>query len=239
MTRRTLERTGNLLDRAGVRWSIGVALPIAMILLDPAVFQSHVSFGPAILGGVKAFCYVATGLALLTFVIWMMRPHQSALTGGIFAGAAIFATTLGFVLLPFSMMGILFFGVGLLGLSPFLMALVFARAAWTVLPREAPKRRRSALFLSGLLLVFGIPSSIQQTSSLVFEQSLMDIASDDALVSTRGVERLRRWSVLIDLERIVDEYVKETEPTRQARLGAAYQRLTGQDAAHRAAELAD
>jgi len=34
-------------------------------------------------------------------------------------------------------------------------------------------------------------------------------------------------------------YLNETDPSRQARIAAAYQELTGEDAARRARELAD
>jgi hypothetical protein len=136
-------------------------------------------------------------------------------------------------------LGIVLLGLGLLGFSPFLIALVYARAAWTALPRVGLPSRRYSLFLAGLILVLGIPGGIQRVSSQAFDRSLMEILSGDDVAAARGIERLRRWSFLVDLDQVIAAYVKEAEPVRQARLGAAYEQLTGQNAAGRAAELVD
>ena len=136
MIRRLSKRVGTFLDGTGVRWTIGVALPIVLIAVDPAVFHSRVfGVGLPILGVLKPFCYTATGLALVFFVVWLIRTQPSAFTSGAFAGATLFAVLLGTAILPFSLLGIFFLGLGLLGLSPFLMAAVYWRAAraasWT------------------------------------------------------------------------------------------------------------
>jgi hypothetical protein len=228
------------LDRAAVRWSVGVALPVAMIVLDPAVFRSRISgVGLPILGGVKPFCYTATAIALLAAVLWFRRPRPSAVLSGIFAGGALFATILGVAILPFSALGVVILGLGLLGFTPFLMAAVYSRAARVAFPPALNGTRRGAAFALGLILVLGLPAAVQVEASRAFRRSLSDLTSADAGSAKRGLKRLRRWSILLDLEGLMAAYMGETDPARQARIASAYQVLTGQDAAHRAAELAD
>jgi hypothetical protein len=239
MIRRLFGRVGGFLDGIAVRWIIGVALPIAMIVLDPAVFHSRVlGLGMPILGPLKPFCYTATALALVAFVAWLVRPQASALVSGLFAGSAVFAALLGTAILPFSLLGILFLGLGLLGLSPFLMAAVYWRAATAAFPSEGG-RRRWLLFPAGAVLLLGIAGAVQGGASHALRQSLTDIASGDAALVARGTERLSHWSALLDLDRLVDAYMNETDPIRQARIATVYKQLTGQDAAQRAAEVGD
>jgi hypothetical protein len=231
---------GRFLDRVWVRWAVGVALPVGMILLDPAVFHSRVfGVGMPILGAVKPFCYVATAMAVCAASLWLRRPQPSAFASGIFAGGALFATALGCAILPFSALGVLFLGLGLLGFTPFLMAAVYSRAAKAAFPRAAARGARVVTFALGVIVFLGVPAGVQAAASRALRRSLADIASSDAALAGRGVERLRRWSTVLDLELLIAAYRDETDPGRQARIAAAYGELTGQDAAQRAGKLAD
>jgi hypothetical protein len=233
---------GRWLDRRSVRWTTGVVLPIAMLLLDPAVFHSRMfGVGLPILGRVKPFCYVATFLAISAFAFWSRRPRPepSAFVSGIFAGGAVFATALGCAILPFSLIGIILLGLGLLGLTPFLMAATYARAAKVAFPGDLPRHRRQAAFALGFLLMLGVPTAVQTEASRTLTVTLTQVASGDPVAATRGVERLRRWWPLLDLELLIAAYLAETDPARQARIADAYRQLTGQDAVTRATELSD
>jgi hypothetical protein len=229
---------GRFLDRPAVRWAIAVALPIAMLVVDPAVFHSRViGIGMPLLGRFKAFCYTATLIAVVVAIVWLWRPRPSAFASGIFAGGAVFAVALGCAILPFSALGVLFLGLGLLGFTPFLMAAVYSRASKEAFPR--PASRRWAVFVLGASALLAVPAGVQAGATLALRESLVDIASPDAAVAGRAVQRLRRWSVVLDLEHLIVAYAKEEDPNRQARIAAAYHELTGQDAAQRAGELVD
>jgi hypothetical protein len=231
---------GRFLDRAGVRWSIGVALPVAMILLDPAVFHSRMfGVGMPILGRVKPFCYVATAIAVFVAILFLSRRRPSAFVSGIFAGSAVFATVLGCAILPFSVLGVLILGLGLLGFTPFLMAAVYSRLAKAAFPPATAAGRRLAAFALGVTVILGVSSAVQVAASRALQTSLADISAADAALAGRGVERLRRWSMILDLERLIAAYVDETDPDRRAGIASAYHELTGQDAAQRAGELND
>ena len=229
-----------MLDRKGARWAIGVVLPVLMVLADPAVFNSRVfGVGMPVLGGVKPFAYVATCLAICALSLWLRRSQPSGVASGVFAGGALFATGLGVAILPLSLLGSLFLGVGLLGFTPFLMAAVYARAAKAAYPSKAAEKPRVAAFALGVIVILGIPAAVQVAGAAALRQSLADIVSEDASSDERGVARLRRWSLLLDLERLIPAYTNETDSSRRARIAAAYRQLTGRDAASRAAELVD
>jgi len=231
---------GRFLDRAAVRWTIGVGLPVAMILLDPAVFHSRIfGVGMPILGRVKPFCYVATAIAVSVAVLFLSRRRPSAFVSGIFGGSAVFATVLGCAILPFSALGILILGLGLLGFTPFLMAAVYSRLAKAAFPPATAGGRPLAAFTLGVTVILGVSAGIQIAASGAMQESLADISAADVALAGRGVERLRRWSMILDLEPLIAAYVDETDPDRRARIASAYHELTGQDAAQRAGELAD
>lgn len=230
----------SVLDRTECRWTIGVGLPIAMILLDPVVFQSRmVGVGTPILGAVKPFCYLATATAVLAASFWWLRPRPSAFASGIFVGSAVFATLLGLAIFPFSAFGILMFGIGLLGFTPFLMAVVFFRAARVAFPPPMERDRRLLAFAVGVAVFLGVPAAAQAAASRAWRQSLAEIASPDAETTARGVERLRRWGIIVDLDGLIGAYMREGDATRRARIANAYHDLTGTDAAQRASELVD
>jgi hypothetical protein len=239
MIRRLAARIGDFFDRSETRWTIGVALPIVMIVCDPAVFHSRVfGVGMPILGPVKPFSYTATALAVVTLAVWLVRRRSSAFASGVLGGAAAFAAVLGMAILPFSLLGILFLGLGLLGLSPFLMAVVYARAATAAFKVERGSRRW-LLFGAGVLAFIGLSGALQAAASRAFHESVIEIGSGEAVLISHGTRRLQLWSPVLDLERLVAAYTKERDPGRQAGIAAAYQELTGQDAAQRAAELLD
>jgi len=192
-----------------------------------------------ILGRVKPFCYVATAIAVSVAILFLWRRRPSAFVSGILGGGAVFATVLGCAILPFSALGVLLLGLGLLGFTPFLMAAVYSRMAKAAFPPATASSRRLVAFALGITVILGVSSAAQAAASRALRQSLADISTADAALAGRGVERLRRWSMILDLEGLIAAYVDETDPDRRARIASAYHELTGQDAARRAGELND
>jgi hypothetical protein len=106
------------LDRPGVAWFFGVVVPIAIVVLDPAVFRSNmVGVGAPVLGRFRTAGYVGIALGVAVMAAALLIQKRSALIAGMLAGGSLFAAALGAAILPLSLMGIVFFGIGLLGLS--------------------------------------------------------------------------------------------------------------------------
>jgi hypothetical protein len=228
------------LDRSGFRWAVAVVLPVALILVDPAVFHSRIfGVGMPILGRVKPFCYAATAIAVMTAAVWLRRRQPSAFSSGVLTGGALFAIVLGCALLPFSALGIFFLGLGLLGFTPFVMAAVHLKVAREAFPGATAHGRRWLAFALGAAIALGVPAGVQWAAARSLRESLADVASADPALARRGVERLHRWSILLDIESLVQAYRSETDTNRQARIAAAYQELSGRDVERRAVELND
>jgi hypothetical protein len=90
--------------------AFGLLLPIAVLLMDPAVFKSGIpffpelyNFGPSLLGEVRVFAYVLIGLGLLAMAWFLFigefPPAINSFFMGIFLIGAGVAFFLGFFLL--------------------------------------------------------------------------------------------------------------------------------------------
>ena len=112
------------------------------------------------------------------------------------------------------------------------------RTAGAALPSQRTGRQ-PLLVVAGLALIPGVPGAAQLTASHTLEKSLAEIASGEPLLIEKGTRRLHIWSPILDLDDVVAAYERESDPLRQARIAAAYQQLTGEDAADRAAALRD
>lgn len=216
-----------------------MVLPVVLILCDPAVFHSRV-FGVGLpwLGRVKPFCYAATAVAVSVLAVWLRRPRSSAFVSGIFFGSGLFAFSLGVAILPLSLMGILFLGLGVLGFLPFVMSVVYLRTAYVALPERQVRFRLSRCVL-GVLGALGFACGTQATASHVFDESVAVISAENPAARVRGTAALRRWAVVLDLELLVPIYLGEKDPEKKARIAQIYKELTGEDAEARAVEWAD
>jgi hypothetical protein len=107
----------------------GLLAPVFCVLMDPIVFFSHAhnvrTFSPYSL-----YAYILIAIEIVALLLIMINQRKSAtlaaiLTGPLFVGAA-FSIGLGIAILPLSVPGLIF-GIGILGFTPFLTALVYLR----------------------------------------------------------------------------------------------------------------
>lgn len=227
------EKIAGVLDRPGLAWFAGVVIPILMLLLDPAVFRGSQISGAAILGVYKPLGYVAIALGVTAVTLHLRSDRHSAILAGLLVGASIFGCVLGVVLLPFSLLGTLFFGIGLLGLSPFLSSLVVAWRARKAY-RASDHLHRLARAGFGLLFFLSVSGGTQWGASEALKRSLRDIHSGSADSAATAVSRLRRWQLLLDLDQLVNAWTREQDAATRDRLAAAYQQLTGESITDRA-----
>lgn len=225
------------LDREKTAWVAGVALPIAMVILDPAVFRSQVFGLVPIYGAVKPFGYVAIACGVAVVVRHLLSTRPSAFVAGCLAAGSVFAFALGLALLPLTFMGTIFFGVGLLGLTPFLSAVVVGRRARMAYQEDAT-RRRTIRFLVAFVLFFGVCATVQWRATVALKSSVQAICSGRPEAAA-GTSRLERWQLLLDLDQLVGVWMAEKDPARQQRLAEAYQQLRGADIRQRAMEIDD
>lgn len=134
-------------------WWAGIALPVAMVLLDPMIFKVH-SRGTPMMGEITVVSYAAMTFAILALAYHLMVGRQPAFVAGLLAASVLFAAFLALLLVPLGMIG--FFAanqpIGIFGISPVVTGLAFAgqvRVAMSAAPRGD---ERWPSFFSGVVV---------------------------------------------------------------------------------------
>lgn len=101
----------------------GIVMPILCLLYDPMFFRESGSWG--------IFGYFMVGTQMLVLLTWKtvgrLRKWLATMLFGTLAIGVLTAVAVGFLLLPMSLVGLLFYGMGALGFTPWLAAYVFWR----------------------------------------------------------------------------------------------------------------
>jgi hypothetical protein len=231
-------------------WIGGVILPVTLLIADP-VFRDTMFPIILILGASKPFRITAIGCCVLAVIIHLLLKKRSAILAGMLASAALTVLAFGFVLLPLgyaSLIGVIALvpfgypviigtGLGLLVLSYFVSAIVVgwrARKAF-----EMPGVFRSARALLGSVLFFGLCAAIQWRATTALTGAVQDISTGQPELAAAGTARIARWSLLIDLDPLVQTWRREEDETRRRYLADAYKSISGDDIEERARTLAD
>jgi hypothetical protein len=219
--------------------TFGIVLPIICLWFDPIVFRSP--FGGALLGKYAVVGGIAIGLGFVSLTTWLLLRRSPALFAGLLCGGAIFATLLGIVLLPYSVIGLLAV-IGVLGFSPFATAFVF----WRNAVRAYHKARegispvlRWMFVIVGLLITCGGPWAVHGYVSHELSQASEMILSPDQAEVAHGIAVLKRFQPIVNLDEMVIAYEAEKDASRRQRLAAVYKELTGVEIEHRLAILRD
>lgn len=208
---------------------VGVGLPLFCLLLDPIVFHSTLGWEP-ILGRYCIVGYLATGIGVLSLSVWLHLKRPAALLAGLLSGGAIFAFLLGVIILPSTLLGLLF-GIGILGFSPFLVSFVFLRNASRAMSQaqlQDGSFRYNIPIAVGLLVSCAGPWTAQAVVvSQLSKVERMLVSRDPARVN-EGIATLKSWRLIADFDRLVFAYDLENDSTRKELLAKAYQELTGE-----------
>jgi hypothetical protein len=172
------------------------------------------------------------------FVLLLTTGKARAFLGGVMMAAAAFGVALGLAILPFSLLGILFFGIGLLGLSPFVSAAVFAAWSRRALG-EAVGRYRLPCAAAGVLCFVGVWGGTQWAASQAVRTSVNDIVSGRLRKQRIAERRLSRWQILLDMDQLAVAWQNESDPAARQRLADSFKAITGEDLEIRASRMAD
>ncbi|HEV8593577.1 MAG TPA: hypothetical protein VGQ55_15840, partial [Pyrinomonadaceae bacterium] len=115
-------------------WIFGVILPTFCAAADPIVFRgAGMGKGP-LLGSAKAFAFVLSFVSIMTMIGWLLAGQRlkyfGSAIGGLFFVGALISFCVGLLVLPFSLLGLFFYFIGLLGFVPLFAAFVFLRNGW-------------------------------------------------------------------------------------------------------------
>lgn len=212
--------------------TFGILLPIGCLVADPFVFRDgwRMGAGP-LLGRFTLFSYTIILLSAAGLAFWLWSRLLSSFVAGVLFAGFVFSGILGLVLIPFSLLGTLFFGIGLLGLTPLLTAFVYYRNCRRLTANLAQQGVKLSgplvllaacgVFVSGLALQLGVDGATQW--------SIDAILHGEKAEAMRAAETIRWLPDTQNLDDLVFAYDVEDDPARKEILAEAYGRITGVD----------
>jgi hypothetical protein len=226
--------------------AFGFVLPLACFVLDPFVFKT-LNGGGGMLERFQTFAYVLTALEMLTLCLWLVARGRlgewAPAAGGVLLAGALFCSAVGLVLLPFSIVGLVFI-VGALGFTPLLAGFVYlrngARAVRLARNQHGFGVNFCGALVVGAALAFGVSALAGAGVSRFVSASVEGLLAGRDLSAAEFVAlRLAVWLTDEEFDRLAWAYNAEADPARKARLAAAYRAATGGDAEARVYLLND
>ena len=226
--------------------TVGMVLPILCLVFDPIVFRAS-SFGRPLAAQFQLFAYSLIAVEIVALGVWLALGKRAEEWCGVLAGmmmaGALFSAVVGIILLPFSILGLLFI-IGILGFTPFLTAFIYLRNARRALRFARTQMPRAALFVTLLLgatLSLGVPTFAHWRIGKLVESSLVEVLEGDDAQANAAARRLRYigWLASSETDQLALAYGRETDAARKARLARAYREITGGDIERRWLVLTD
>jgi len=219
---------------------MGIWLPLFCLIFDPIVFIYFLS-------SYHLFAYFLIGLEIATLTLWLVFGMRlirwAGLIAGILFSGALFALILGIVLLPLSIIGLIFL-IGLFGFAPFFTFVIFYHHG-----KQAFKQAYHAhlnrvwlhtSFVLGISFAILIPTGVQLGTHQIISHSIKIILEGEPQTITSATQRLQLifWCRESCFDEIVWAYEKaEDNLVRQKNLAQVYHDITGKDVENRLSDL--
>ena len=214
-----------------------VVMPIMVLVMDPLVFKGD-SFGVPLMQDYQLLAYLVCTIEMGLFLTWRTFRRQlvefAPVFAGVFFAGAMFSAAIGILILPYSVIGLMFLLIGALGFTPLFTALVFLRNGVRALRANVNNStilfRLSVATLSAALVI-GLPI----LTSIQLERAIS--ASVDTLVAgnvtdAEAAEARLKWFRFIPFKHsneIATAYVLETDSAKRDVLKRVYKNITGED----------
>jgi hypothetical protein len=172
--------------------TFGFVMPVLCFVFDPFVFHEWLSYEPGLLGRWQFYAYTISALEMVALAAWLFKAggggRPPAALGGMLLAGGVFSLVVGLVMLPFSLLGLIFF-VGVFGFTPFFTAVVYLRNGWRAAnpgrSGDGLRAGAAAAFAFGFVLALGAPA-------------LARLCAEMTGGGLTGVEVGRRRSPLLD-----------------------------------------
>jgi hypothetical protein len=215
----------------------GILTPLACLIFDPFVFRLRINFAfnAPLLGPWRVFFYIAVPLAAASLAVWyIFRSRAGVLLpflAGIFLAGGLVSFLLGIILLPFSLLGLTYNGLGVFGFIPLLTSYVYLRNYRPVLRAATPFDWKIALFPLGMALAIVLPGLVWRQAANFVETGLSQVADSDESVrgAALGTLKMAFWCDIDCYLPLITRYRSEKDPARKEHIAAAYHALTGRD----------
>jgi len=223
----------------------GIAMPVLCFVLDPGIIRErgYVPFAILQVSNYAPLVYGLSALSFATLGLWLSFGRRIGSWGGLISGVLLAGTTcsllIGVAIFPLSVVGTLLV-IGLLGFTPLITGLVYARNAVRSFNQARiymARPRAVRMVLLAWLLAFALPGVANWQASRTVARSMDEILRGDERSVDDAAYRLRYLSWYADPDRIVFAYEEETDPIRKEQLSKAYKKITGNDMEDRLARL--
>ena len=225
-------------------WIFGVIMPVICFVLDPTVFKGGV-LGPAFLGNYKPFAYILSFVSVMAMSAWLiwgakLKWFNSALAG-LFLVGGIISFAIGFVLLPFSLLGLIVL-IGALGFTPLFSSIVFFRNAFRAFQTAKPFLEKSVLVRSfALAAIFTAVVPLVINSQI--KRVLDEMETGDAQTIYKNAGILKYTAPLVNFDKFALRYHRNAPEKRQTKemqaIAEVYKELTGEDIETKGSVLMD
>lgn len=225
----------------------GIVMPLVCFYFDPGIIRGGTFRGYLPMLPHAILVYSLSGIAMFTLVVWLsLAPRIKAAAGAIIAGAfvagAVCSFTIGIIIVPLTILGLLFI-IGILGLVPFVTGFVYLRNAVRAI-RSANAFLGDPILAGtvavGLLISAGVPAIGEFTIDRIVRQSMDQILTQqDPRSFEAAVQRIKYFGWSTDMDTLVRAYESEPNQKRKDSLARAYKEITGQEIEYRLQMLND
>lgn len=214
-------------------WIFGVILPVVCCYFDPHVFKTTMwGMNGAILGEIKPFAYILSFVSimmLLMFLLWGEKLKWfNGFLCGLFSIGALISLSVGILLFPFSLLGLIIL-IGALGFTPLFASFVYFRNAIRAYEFSLPILSKSVLINSLILsaiLSFVLPYLI----NLKIQHGLEIMINGDVDTIRAMTQKFKYIAPIVNFEPLARKhsYISLTAEQKEA-LAESYKELTGED----------
>ena len=226
--------------------TFGIAAPVLCFIFDPIVFRGGFS-GGGILQQFQFFAYAFSAIEIVALISWLLFGRRATkwagLASGILHAGALFSFTLGVLILPLSLLGLMLF-VGVFGFVPFATALVYLRNGRRALrlaqSSDAARAGVAASLAFGFALALCVPIVAHWGAKRTVASAIAEVLESGSLSPAKArTLRLLTRATGATYDEVVWAYQKETDPTRRTQLAKAYAEITSNDIEQRLMRLMD
>ena len=224
----------------------GIVMPILCFYFDPGVFRSEYGNGHYFsIGQYVMVVYIFSATAITCLALWLAFPQQFAryapIIAGAFTPAAVFSFIVGVLMLPITLIGLIFI-IGVLGFVPFATGIVYLRNVKRVL--NAPTldlkiQKPVSMILAAALVTMLAPIVIQWQVSETVDRSMNEIVNNNIPTNESAVKTVKYLRWFANTDEIAQVYTLETNNERKERLARIYREITGKDINARLVRLND
>jgi hypothetical protein len=219
---------------------LGAVAPVICLIMDPGIFRWGGLPGMSRLTHLGLFAYLEIGICIAALCFYLMTRRASPFLAGILYAGSAFSLLVGIILLPLSIVGILFL-IGFLGFTPFFTSFVFLRNARRCRATSRQSSFPSAILVlaSAAVLTLMVPLGIHFEVVRSVDRAVAMLQTGTDQEAERAVHTLKLTRLVINADRLAIAYGNTGDKKLRERLARAFHEITGENVEDRLAALSD